>query len=114
MRLGVSKIVYASAVLLDLTADTIKEDVIIDGYVGHDAAGNKVTGKLKIISVDDVLNSTSENPVQNKVLYAEIEDLKNRLNNSISGITVTNNQLTWTKNNGTTGSFDLGTVKWGQ
>ena len=64
----VNKVVFAGVVLLDLTNDTVTEDVIIDGYTGHDAAGNKITGKLKIITVDDALDSSSTNPVQNKVI----------------------------------------------
>jgi hypothetical protein len=68
----VNKVIFAGAVLLDLTGDTVTEDVIIDGYTGHDAAGNKITGKLKIITVDDALDSSSTNPVQNKVVASAL------------------------------------------
>lgn len=109
----VNKVVYAGVVLLDLTADTINENVIIDGYTGHDAAGNKITGKLKIITVDEELSDTSENPVQNKAIYAALNTMQTQLNSAIVDISVSDNTLTWTKGDGTTGSFDLGDIKWG-
>ena len=64
----VNKVVYGGATLLDLTEDTITEDVIVEGYVGHDASGEQVTGKLKLITVDDELDATSTNPIQNNVV----------------------------------------------
>lgn len=33
-------------VLIDLTSDTISEDVVLEGYTGHDASGEPFTGKL--------------------------------------------------------------------
>lgn len=110
----VNKVVYAGVVLLDLTADTINENVIIDGYTGHDAAGNKITGKLKIITVDEALDGTSENPVQNKAIHAALNTIQTNLRSAITDISVENNTLTWTKGDGTIGSFDLGNIEWGE
>lgn len=64
----INKVVYGGATLLDLTEDTINEDVIVEGYVGHDASGEQITGKLKLITVDDELDADSTNPIQNNVV----------------------------------------------
>ena len=41
------------------------------------------------------------------------EMLQAQAANSITDISVADNKLTWTRGNGTTGSFDLGNIKWG-
>lgn len=64
----INKVVYGGATLLDLTEDTVNEDVIVEGYVGHDASGEQITGKLKLITVDDELDANSTNPIQNNVV----------------------------------------------
>ena len=99
--------------LIDLTDSNVSEDTLAVGAVAYGADGERVVGGLHVYEIDGVLNGTSENPVQNKVLYAAILDLQTRLNNAIVGIAVANNTLTWTKGDGTTGSFDLGEIKWG-
>lgn len=71
----VNKVVYGGATLIDLTNDTVTEDVIIEGYVGHNASGKQVTGKLKIITVDDALSTDSTNPVQNKVITEALNEV---------------------------------------
>ena len=123
----INKVVYAGAVLLDLTGDTINEDVIIDGYTGHDKAGNVVTGKLKIITVDEALDANSTNPVENKAIVAA---LNNKLSttgtaaratadangntitatyetkgNAIVGLSISGKTITYTKGNGNTGTI---------
>ena len=123
----INKVVYAGAVLLDLTGDTINEDVIIDGYTGHDKAGNVVTGKLKIITVDEALDANSTNPVENKAIVAA---LNNKLSttgtaaratadangnaitatyetkgNAITGLSISGKTITYTKGNGNTGTI---------
>lgn len=124
---NVNKVVYAGVVLLDLTDDTINENVIIDGYTGHDSAGNKITGKLKIITVDEVLDANSANPLANKAI---VSALNGKLStsataskatadasgnvitstyetkaNAITGLSVSGRTITYTKGNGTTGTI---------
>ena len=100
--------------LMNITDSTVTSDTLAEGVVAYGVDGEKVIGALKIYEIDAALNGTSENPVQNKVLYAIIAELQNRLNNAITGISVTNNTLVWTKGDGTTSSFDLGNIKWGE
>lgn len=100
----VNKVVYAGVVLLDLTEDTINENVIIDGYTGHDKAGNIITGKLKIITVDEALDATSINPVQNKVIVSALNGYETKAN-AITGLSVSGRTITYTKGSGTTGTI---------
>lgn len=42
--MGVSKVVYGENTLVDLTADTVTAETLVEGATAHDAAGNAVTG----------------------------------------------------------------------
>ena len=46
--MGVNKIIYGGATLIDLTADTVTPDKLAVGAVAHNAAGEKITGALAI------------------------------------------------------------------
>lgn len=41
MSKNVSKVVYGSTVLIDLTVDTVTKDKILASYTAHDAAGKR-------------------------------------------------------------------------
>lgn len=42
--MGYSKVIYGGNVLIDLTADTIKEDKLLKGYTAHGADGEVING----------------------------------------------------------------------
>lgn len=42
--MGVSKVIYGNNTLIDLTADTITPNALLNGFTAHDASGNAVTG----------------------------------------------------------------------
>lgn len=42
--MAISKVVYGGDVLIDLTADTVKADKMLKGYIAHGADGEPVTG----------------------------------------------------------------------
>lgn len=44
--MAVSKVVYGTTVLVDLTGDTVAADKLLTGYTAHDRAGNTVTGTV--------------------------------------------------------------------
>ena len=44
--MAVNKIEYAGKVLLDLTEDTVTQDKMISGTVGHDRTGQKIIGSM--------------------------------------------------------------------
>ena len=45
--MGISKVVYGSETLIDLTNDTVSAEVLASGYTATNAAGNRVTGTAK-------------------------------------------------------------------
>ena len=45
--MAVSKVIFGSETLVDLTNDTIKAEVLVEGYTAHDASGNQITGTMK-------------------------------------------------------------------
>lgn len=48
--MATNKVIYGSTVLIDLTADTVTADNLVDGYTAHDASGEQITGTLKYIT----------------------------------------------------------------
>lgn len=42
--MGVSKVVYGSQTIIDLTTDSVTEDKLLKGYTAHGADGEKITG----------------------------------------------------------------------
>lgn len=42
--MGVSKVVYGENTLVDLTADTVTAETLVEGATAHDAAGNPIEG----------------------------------------------------------------------
>lgn len=44
--MAVNKVVYGEEVLIDLTADTVTADKLLQGITAHDAAGNIIVGTL--------------------------------------------------------------------
>ena len=46
--MAVSKVVYGTTVLVDLTGDTVAADKLLSGYTAHDNAGNAVPGTVAV------------------------------------------------------------------
>lgn len=45
--MAISKVVYGTTVLVDLTSDTVDAAHLVEGYTAHDAAGNPIVGTLE-------------------------------------------------------------------
>lgn len=45
---GVSKVVYGSRTLVDLTGDTVTPDRLASGATAHDKSGDRVTGTIRV------------------------------------------------------------------
>ena len=56
--MAVSKVIYGSQTLIDLTSDTVTEDTLLMGTTAHDAAGNSIVGTIDSLSdfTDDLGN----------------------------------------------------------
>ena len=46
--MAVSKVVYGTTVLVDLTSDTVSQTALLNGTTAHDKAGNLITGNLVV------------------------------------------------------------------
>lgn len=45
--MAVNKVSFGNSTLIDLTGDTIAADKVLQGYIGHDAAGSMFVGRYK-------------------------------------------------------------------
>lgn len=52
--MAISKVVYGTTTLVDLTADTVAAGVMLKGYTAHDKAGNAVTGNIATKTSSDL------------------------------------------------------------
>ena len=44
--MGINKVQYGNTVLIDLTADTVTADKLMQGYTAHDRSGAVVSGAI--------------------------------------------------------------------
>lgn len=51
--MAVSKVIYGSKTVIDLTSDTVTEDKLVSGATAHNAKGEKITGTAGITASDD-------------------------------------------------------------
>ena len=49
--MGVSKVVYGSDSLIDLTGDTVTDSALLSGYRAHNKAGDSIIGSLTVQTV---------------------------------------------------------------
>lgn len=55
--MAISKVVYGSSVLMDLTSDTVDAAHLAKGYTAHDAGGNLIVGALEQQTSENLLSS---------------------------------------------------------
>ena len=59
--MGVSKVIYGGNTLIDLTADTVKQDKVLKGYTTHGADGEPITGTCDFdVNTQDATAADSE------------------------------------------------------
>jgi hypothetical protein len=49
--MAVSKVVYGTGTLMDLTGDSVTAAALLSGYTAHDKAGEAVAGTLSVLTV---------------------------------------------------------------
>lgn len=84
--MGVSKIVYGGQTLIDLTADTIKAEHLLNGYTAHGADGEKIAG-----SCDYDANTQDATAADAEILTGKIAYVKG---NKITGKMTNNGAVT--------------------
>lgn len=51
---NVNKVSYNNNVLIDLTADTIVPEALLEGYTAHDKSGAEISGSIAIATLAEV------------------------------------------------------------
>ena len=65
-----NKVIYGSNVLIDLTADTVAADKLLDGFTAHGADGEVVTGTCEFDASTADATATAEDILNGKTAYA--------------------------------------------
>lgn len=71
--MAVNKVIYGGNTLVDLTGDTVTASDLAEGVKATGADGKPIVGLMKKVTIDSLLSNTSTNPVQNKVIKAELD-----------------------------------------
>lgn len=71
--MAVNKVIYGGNTLIDLTGDTVTAADLADGVKATGADGNPIVGLMQKVTIDSSFSATSTNPVQNKVIKAELD-----------------------------------------
>lgn len=53
-NMNVNKVSYNNTVLIDLTADTIVPEALLEGYTAHDKSGAEISGSIAIATLAEV------------------------------------------------------------
>lgn len=72
--MAVNKVIYNGVTLVDLTGVTVTADDMAAGVKATGADGKPIVGLLPKVTIDSQLSGSSTNPVQNKVLYAVLNN----------------------------------------
>lgn len=67
--MAISKVVYGGNTLIDLTADTVTADKILDGYTAHAANGEPITGSCKYDANTQDATATEAEILSGKTAY---------------------------------------------
>lgn len=70
--MAVSKVVYGTEALIDLTADTITVDKLVSGYTAHDKSGEAITGTLSFSTVYTGSGEPSASTGSNGDIYLDL------------------------------------------
>lgn len=71
--MAVNKVIYGGNTLVDLTGDTVTAADLAEGVKATGADGKPIVGLLPKVTIDNQLSASSTNPVQNKVIKAELD-----------------------------------------
>ena len=85
--MAISKVVYGGKTLIDLTADTIKEDKLLSGYTAHGANGEVINGTCTFDANTQDATATDAEILNGKTAYNKGVKITGKMKNNgaISG-----------------------------
>lgn len=85
--MAISKVVYGGKTLIDLTADTIKEDKLLSGYTAHGADGEIINGTCTFDANTQDATATDAEILNGKTAYNKGVKITGKMKNNgaISG-----------------------------
>lgn len=85
--MAISKVVYGGNTLIDLTADTIKADKLLEGYTAHGADGEPVTGTCTFDADTQDATATDAEILNGKIAYVRGNKVTGKMknNSAVSG-----------------------------
>lgn len=82
----ISKVVYGSKVLIDLTSDTVTADKLLEGITAHDKSGAKITGSCTFDADTGDATATVAEILSGKTAYVNGSKLTGTMTNN-DGVT---------------------------
>lgn len=86
MAKTISKVVYGSKVLIDLTSDTVTADKLLEGVTAHDKSGAKITGSCTFDADTGDATAAVGEILQGKTAYVNGSKLTGTMTNN-GGVT---------------------------
>lgn len=85
--MAISKVVYGGNTLIDLTADTIKADKLLEGYTAHGADGEPITGTCTFDADTQDATATDAEILNGKIAYVRGVKVTGKMksNGAVSG-----------------------------
>lgn len=85
--MAISKVVYGGNTLIDLTADTIKADKLLEGYTAHGADGEPITGTCTFDADTQDATATDAEILTGKIAYVRGVKVTGKMksNGAVSG-----------------------------
>lgn len=80
--MAISKVIYGGNTLIDLTADTIKADKLLEGYTAHGADGELVTGTCTFDADTQDATATDAEIISGKIAYVRGNKVTGKMKNN--------------------------------
>ena len=89
--MGVSKVIFGSKVLIDLTGDTVTADKLLKDYTAHDKSGEAITGSCTFDSDTQDATASVAEILKGKTAYVRGQQLTGTMpnNGAVSGVIAT-------------------------
>lgn len=80
--MAISKVIYGGQTLIDLTADTVTADKVLEGYIAHGADGEKITGSCTFDADTSDATATAAEILSGKTAYNKANKITGSMKNN--------------------------------